>query len=51
MKTASPSGEYSSTSVAIAKPARVESLDIYRGFVMLLMMAEVLKLGERTAAR
>lgn len=49
MKTASRSGEdrvTSSTSVAIAKPARVESLDIYRGFVMLLMMAEVLHLGE-----
>ena len=27
-------------------PPRIESLDVYRGFVMLLMMAEVLKLGE-----
>jgi len=49
MKRASTSGDDSKTSSAsgaIAKPDRIESLDIYRGFVMLLMMAEVLKLGE-----
>jgi predicted acyltransferase len=49
MKRASTSGDDSKTSSAsgdIAKLGRVESLDIYRGFVMLLMMAEVLKLGE-----
>jgi len=33
-----------------AIPPRVESLDVWRGFVMLLMMAEVLHLGKVAAA-
>jgi hypothetical protein len=42
MKRASTSGDDSKTSSAsgaISKPERIESLDIYRGFVMLLMMS------------
>lgn len=31
-------------------PVRIESLDVWRGFVMLLMMAEVLRLGKVAAA-
>ena len=36
--------------LAVQPPARVESVDAYRGFVMFLMMAEVLELGRVSAA-
>lgn len=41
----------SPNTLATTNPARLTSLDAYRGFVMLLMMAEVLHFGSVAAAR
>ena len=41
---ASPSKNTAATSTSVFAPQRVASVDVYRGFVMLLMMAEVLSL-------
>ncbi len=38
------------TTPIVAAPARVVALDVYRGFVMLLMMAEVLRLSQVSRA-
>ena len=42
--TGSPSKSSAANSTSVFAPQRVASVDVYRGFVMLLMMAEVLSL-------
>jgi heparan-alpha-glucosaminide N-acetyltransferase len=46
MCPATPAPESPAVATAPAGPARLASLDAYRGFVMFLMMAEVLRLAE-----
>jgi len=46
MSTATPSSTADLAGVPAVPPSRIASVDTYRGAVMLLMMAEVLRLGE-----
>src|SRR6267143_2963442 len=51
MITATPEAPPTETQAAVATPARLTSIDAYRGLVMLLMMGEVLSFCKVAAAK